>query len=146
RRRNLGTIDALLRLLYRNPRIASRLNLTSIAVINDFIRMDDRAIFIGMNDADLHIASGVRHSTFALHALRHDLNSLLKVLCGSSNKDCLPRHCQRGETGHEKQSGDGYMSHGFLPKSSHAPYSFGLIAGLATRPIISDSGTKTSAI
>ena len=63
RRGNLGTIDALLRLLYRYPCIASRLNLTCIAVINDFISMDEGAIFIGksigLGTVEVHVADDV---------------------------------------------------------------------------------------
>jgi hypothetical protein len=107
-------VGRLLSLLNRYPRIASRLNLAGIAVINDFISVDDGAIFIGMNDADLHIACGVRKRTVTPHALSRDHDSLLQVQCGSSDKECLPRHRQRSEASKAKkdESGNGYTFHG----------------------------------
>jgi hypothetical protein len=69
----------LVRFLNRYMSIASRFDLTSIAVISDFIRKDYSATFIGMNrrDADLHIACGVRTSTVTPYTLRYDPDLVL---------------------------------------------------------------------
>jgi len=82
-----------LRFLNRNPRIATRLNLTSIAVINDFISMDDGATFIGVNrcDADFHVAGGVRNTTATLYALRHDPDLVLLRRLRHRCLESLPR-------------------------------------------------------
>jgi hypothetical protein len=87
-------------------RIAPRLDLAGIAVIDDFIRVDHSAIFIGMNDADLHIAGGVRTSTVTLDAprnnpdllpLRHVRHRYFESLCYRSDTDSADdKHSGKG--------------------------------------------------